>query len=70
MKFFWLLLAILLGGLALAGVQRIVHHSDTPTLIGDIVITLLLLAGAWGCLTRVNRLSEASRDKTQKRTGP
>ncbi|MEV5177818.1 hypothetical protein AB0L10_44015 [Streptomyces flaveolus] len=63
MKLFWLLLAPLLGGLALAGLQHATHYPDVPTLVGDVVITLLLLAGAWGCLIRVNRLSEANRQK-------
>jgi hypothetical protein len=64
-KLVWLLLAILLGGLALAGLRRIAHYPDVPTLVGDIVITVLLLAGAWACLSRVNRLSEGN--KRQKR---
>jgi len=68
-KVVWYLLAVTLGGLALAGLRRVAHYPDVPTLIGDIAITLLLLAGVWVCLTHVNRLSEAGRDKTQKRTG-
>ncbi|GAA3121597.1 hypothetical protein [Streptomyces echinatus] len=66
MKIFLLLFAVLLGGLALAGVQRATHYPDVPTLVGDIIISLLLLAGAWACLTRVNHLSEARRTKPQE----
>lgn len=63
MKVIWYLLALLLGGLALAGVQHIAHAPDTPTLVGDIAITVALLAGAWICLRRANRLTETGRGK-------
>ncbi|MFK4868961.1 hypothetical protein ACI3K4_27485 [Streptomyces sp. CSMPJR101] len=71
MKLFWLLAALLCGGLALAGVQRIIHHTDTATLTSDIAITAALLAGVWVCLTRANQLREAAdRAEGRKRTGP
>ncbi|MFJ3283658.1 hypothetical protein ACIPMW_00080 [Streptomyces sp. NPDC086669] len=67
MKLFWLLAAMLCGGLALAGIQRIAHHTDTATLTGDIAITAALLAGVWICLTHANRITEADRDKARRR---
>lgn len=66
LKAVWYLLATILGGLALAGLQHAAHSPDAPTLVGDIAITVSLLAGAWVCLTHANRLSEASRDNKQK----
>jgi hypothetical protein len=65
MKAVWYLLAIVLGGLALAGLQHIAHDSDVETLTGDIGITLLCLAGSWGCLRRVAALQDASDQPPQ-----
>ena len=71
MKLFWLLAALLCAGLALAGIQRITHHTDTATLTGDIGITAALLAGVWVWLTRAKQLGEAAdRAEGRKRTGP
>jgi hypothetical protein len=57
-KAVWYLLALILGGLTLAGLRRTTHDTDVATLVGDIAITLLLLAGVWGCLRRANAIAE------------
>jgi NhaP-type Na+/H+ or K+/H+ antiporter len=61
----WYLLAIVLGGLALVGLQRIAHYSDVATLTGDVGITVLCFAGAWGCLRRVAVLRETPEQPPQ-----
>ncbi|WP_406369742.1 hypothetical protein OG788_07955 [Streptomyces sp. NBC_00647] len=65
MKAVWYLLATVLGGLALVGLQRIAHYSDAATLTGDVGITLLCLAGAWGCLRRVAVMREVPEQPPQ-----
>ncbi|WP_328404457.1 hypothetical protein OHS70_35530 [Streptomyces sp. NBC_00390] len=47
MKAFLIFLAFILGSLALGGVGSIAKAADTPTLVGDVVITGLLGLGAW-----------------------
>ncbi|WP_326790543.1 hypothetical protein [Streptomyces sp. NBC_00151] len=59
MKAVWYLLAVVLGGFTLVGLQRIAHYSDVATLTGDIGIMLLCLAGSWGCLRRIAVLRKA-----------
>ncbi|MFJ8636438.1 hypothetical protein [Streptomyces sp. NPDC093568] len=46
MKVFWLLLAVLLTCLAIGGVMSAAKGADGPSVIGDLVISALLGAGA------------------------
>ncbi|WP_327323737.1 hypothetical protein OG735_15385 [Streptomyces sp. NBC_01210] len=55
MKAFWTILAIILGALALGGFTAISKGGDTPTLIGNLVITGLLAIGAYLCWQRRTR---------------
>lgn len=54
-KAFWTILAIILGALALGGFTAISKGGDTPTLIGNLVITGLLAIGAYLCWQRRTR---------------
>ncbi|MGW2692316.1 hypothetical protein ACWC3Y_10695 [Streptomyces sp. NPDC001296] len=50
MKFFWLLLAILLTCLTIGGLMSAAKGGDAPSVIGDLVISALLgwgAAGSW-----------------------
>ncbi|WP_171115510.1 MULTISPECIES: hypothetical protein [unclassified Streptomyces] len=48
MKIIWLLLAVLLGCLALGGVAQLTERVDPI----EVAITLLLAYGAWACWKR------------------
>lgn len=53
MKVFWLLLAVLLTCLTIGGLMSAAKGADGPSVIGDLVISALLGAGAVGSWKRV-----------------
>ncbi|MFJ4785757.1 hypothetical protein [Streptomyces sp. NPDC088794] len=52
MKVFWLLLAVLLTCLTSGGLMSAAKSADGPSVIGDLVISTLLGAGAVGSWKR------------------
>lgn len=55
MKIFWLLLAILLTCLTIGGLISASKGADTPSVVGDLVISALLGIGAIGSWRRASR---------------
>ncbi|MFE6127538.1 hypothetical protein ACFQ6Q_04575 [Streptomyces sp. NPDC056437] len=47
MKAFWTILAFVLGAFAVGGVRASGESDDSPTLIGNLVITGVLALGAY-----------------------
>lgn len=52
MKLFWILLAVLLTCLTIGGLMSASKGADTPSVVGDLVISSLLGYGAWVCWRR------------------
>ncbi|WP_179382073.1 hypothetical protein [Streptomyces sp. SA15] len=55
MKLIWLLLAILLTALTIGGLMSATKGADGASIVGDLVISALLGAGAVACWRRTSR---------------
>ncbi|MFI6876303.1 hypothetical protein ACIBL6_23015 [Streptomyces sp. NPDC050400] len=62
MKVVWALLAMLFGGLALAGIEHAVKAADTVRSVGDIVMTAFFAALAWTFVGHAKRAAAKSRE--------
>lgn len=54
MKIVWVLLAILLTALTIGGLMSAAKGADTPSIVGDLVISALLGVGAVACWRRTS----------------
>ncbi|MET9909655.1 hypothetical protein ABZZ74_23120 [Streptomyces sp. NPDC006476] len=55
MKLVWLLAALLLTALTIGGIMSATKGGDATSIVGDIVISALLGAGAVACWKRTSR---------------
>jgi hypothetical protein len=53
-KLVWLLAALLLTALTIGGIMSATKGGDTPSVVGDLVISALLGAGAIACWKRTS----------------